>query len=299
VPIMTSAPFFRRVFRRHCKRLYSTRVIYFNRGQYYIAPLPIERIMSNHFCPSCGAELLSSLFMGSWKQVECPTCNEWIKVDVASPESYREREEEERVYDRYNDVEDDPPGNRLEECRDGQRLVIHVLRGTNGLISSFGGCLLFIVIAFSYFTWDVIWGDNKGSLDGLLVLGVAWGGVATMVGGWIFARFGSTSVMLEPNRLVVEHRLFGTRTHKEYRLGLQSRATLVASHRLWGDLVYGVRISAVGVQPVVAVWMLPGEKRWLARRINRHLRHPDWEDPQVDSSTEVKWILMDGFKLGE
>ena len=243
--------------------------------------------------------MLDSLFMGSWEKIECPTCNEWISVDVASPESFRQREAEDSGPDRYDDVEDDPPGDRLDEWRDGQRLVIHVLRGSNGLIRSFGGCLLFIVCAIGYFTWDAIWGDGKVSLDGLVVLSVAWGLVAPMLGGWIFARFGSTSIMQEPNRLVVEHRIFGIHTQKSYRLGLRSRATLVASHRLWGDLVYGVRISAVGEQPVFAIWLLPGEKRWVVRRINRHLRHADWEDPQYDDSAEVKCSLMDGFKFGE
>lgn len=82
--------------------------------------------------------------------------------------------------------------------------------------------------------------------------------------------------------MVVEHRLFGTRTQREYRLGLQTKATLIASYRLWENLVYGVRINAIGEQPVFATWLLPGEKRWIAQRINRHLRHADWENPHMD-----------------
>ncbi len=62
--------------------------------------------MSSHYCPACGAELLSSLFMGSWKQVDCPSCKQWIEVDVVAPEMARRRvqEQPDDVADRYDDV---------------------------------------------------------------------------------------------------------------------------------------------------------------------------------------------------
>ncbi|MBN2293270.1 MAG: hypothetical protein JXM70_12640 [Pirellulales bacterium] len=256
--------------------------------------------MSTHYCPCCGAELLSSLFMGSWKQIECPSCNEWIDVDVVAPGMTHHREQEDDdVADRYDDVEDDPPSDRLDEWRDGERLVIHILSGSNGLVGSLASAIVIISGILGFFTWNSIWGGGEDSLHVLVFLGLAWMFVASMMGAWIFARFGSTSVMVEPTRLVVEQRLFGTRKTREYRLGLRSKASLIASHRLWGDLVHGVRIGAVGEQPVIAVWLLPGEKRWIARRINRHLCHADWEYPQEDDTADVAWSIMDGFSWGE
>ncbi|MFH1267951.1 MAG: hypothetical protein ABIK89_19710 [Planctomycetota bacterium] len=256
--------------------------------------------MSNHRCPGCGAELLSSFFMGSPKQIECPTCNKLIDVDAVTPGSAREYVEEDgRCNSRYDDIEDDPVSDRLEERRDGDRLVIHVLPGCNDMLRGFGGCLLIGVGLLGFFTWDAFEAGGAGSLSDLAVLGFVWVCMAPMAGGWIFARFGSTIVMLEPTLLVVEHRLFGARMQKEYRLGLRTKATLVASFRLLEDLVYGVRINAMGEKPVFATWLLPSEKRWIARRINRHLHHADWEDPQMDHDAEVKWALMDGFQWGE
>lgn len=52
--------------------------------------------------------------------------------------------------------------------------------------------------SIGFFTWDAFWGSGGNSLNGLVVLGFAWVLVAPMMGGWIFARFGSSSVMLEP-----------------------------------------------------------------------------------------------------
>ncbi len=257
--------------------------------------------MSSHYCPACGAELLSSLFMGSWQQIECPSCNEWIDVDVVAPEMAhrRVREQPDDAADRYDDVEDDPPSERLDEWRDGDRLVIHVLRGSNGIVRGLGSAIVIVVSTLGFLTWYCLWGDGDKTIDELLFLSIAWMVVVSMAAAWVFARFGSTSVMVEPTRLVVEQRLFGTRRPREYRLSLQSRALLVASHRLWGDLVHGVRICAVGEKPVIAVWLLPGEKRWIARRINRHLRHADWDNPEVDDATEVVWSMMDGFSWGD
>ena len=257
--------------------------------------------MSSHYCPACGAELLSSLFMGSWKQVECPKCNEWIDLDVVAPDLAPRRVEEKTVdTSRYDDdIDDDPPSERLEDYLDGDRLVIHVHRGCNGLVRALGGAVLIMVGVLGYLTWDSLWGGGDNYLHDMLMLGFGWMLVAPVVVAWFFARFGSTSVMFEPMRVVVQQRLFGTRRQREYRVGLRTRASLVASHRLWGDAVYGVRISAVGDQPVIAVWLLPGEKRWIARRINRHLRHPDWETPQVDDNAEVVWSAMDGFQWGD
>ncbi len=256
--------------------------------------------MSNHYCPCCGAELPGSLLMGSSEQIECPACNEWISMDVVAPGSTRNREKENsRRDDRYDDVEDAPVSDRLDEWRDGDRLVIHMLPGSNHMVRGFAGCLLVTVGILGFFTWNEIWGNGDQGLTGLAVLGLTWMCVIPTVGGWIFARFGSSSVMLEPDRLVVEHRLFGLRTQSEYRLSLWAKAGLVASHRLSGDLVYGVRVNTAGGQPVFATWFLPDEKRWIARRINRHLRHPDWEQTPIDSNAEITCSMMDGFSWGE
>lgn len=259
--------------------------------------------MSSHYCPSCGAELLSSLFMGSWQQVECPACNEWINVDVVAPELvHRRGQDDDAAEDRYGKIEDDvddsPPSERLDDWLDGERLVIHVLRGSNGIVRALGGALVIIVGVLSFFTWNSIWGNGDDSITAMIMLGFVWVMVGPVAAAWVFARFGSTSVMLEPTRLVIEQRLFGTCRQREYRLTLRAKASLVASNRLWGDLVYGVRINAMGEQPSFAIWLLPGEKRWIIRRINRHLRHPDWDNPQVDDNAEVTWSVMDGFQWG-
>ncbi len=256
--------------------------------------------MSKHYCPCCGVELLGSLLMGSSEQIECPACNELIDVEVVAPGSIRKREKEDVRRDHpYDAIEDEPVSDRLDEFRDGDQLVIHVLRGSNYMLRGFGCCLLVIMGLLAFFTWHEIWGDGEEGLVGLAVLGFTGMCIVPMVGGWIFARFGSSSVLLEPERLVVEHRLFGVRTQKEYRLSLWAKAGLVALYEYFGDFVYGVRINTAGGQPVLATWLLPEEKRWIARRINRHLRHPDWEETPIDHSAELKWSLTDEVSFGE
>jgi hypothetical protein len=55
----------------------------------------------------------------------------------------------------------------------------------------------------------------------------------------------------------------------------------------------------VGEQPLFGRWLFQAEQEWIARRINRHLDNPDWEEVQINEETELEYSLMDGFAIGE
>ena len=120
-----------------------------------------------------------------------------------------------------------------------------------------------------------------------------------ILGGWIYSRFGRTRVRVESGWLEVENSLFGMKWGKEYALGLESHATLIATHRLFEEVYHAVRVSAVGEQPVFGRWLFQVEQEWIIQQINRHLKHGDWAEVTVNENTELEYALMDGFQWGE
>ena len=132
---------------------------------------------------------------------------------------------------------------------------------------------------------------------GYAVFTVFWALVVRLAGSLICARFETTSLLVEPERFVVEKRLFGFRRQASYRLTLASRATLTPVNRIWGNTIYAIRLGGPGQHARVVPWATDLEKRWLVQQINGHL-HGDRSEPEINPYETAVLSYMDGFQLG-
>ncbi len=253
-----------------------------------------------YFCPECGAELPEALVASGLSQVGCPACNRWVALDTVAPAhgpaTYHGMHRDEQ--DPFAD--DPPPSHRMEGWVEGRRLVIHIRAGSNRVVLALLGCVVCVAGTLGFMTYLGVAGKlDGGALDplGYAVFAVLWGLVARLAGSLVCARFEATSVLVEPEHLVVEKRLFGFRRQKTYRLGLASRATFTPICRIWRNTIYAIRIGGHGKHARIGPWLLDREKRWLVQQINGHL-HGDRSEPEIQPNETFTMSFMDGFEFG-
>ena len=196
-------------------------------------------------------------------------------------------------------LNDSAPGERVTAWEGKDRLLIQIGAGTSSAIRCLGFCAIGGLLLTAFLIWNALNRPGGPVIEEIAVLVVAFVLTIPVLGGYIYARFGKTGVRIEPGWLEIENSLFGLASRKEYSLGLGAGAMLVATHRIFGELSYGIRISAIGEQPIFGRWLFEMEQHWIVQQINRHLGHDDWERTIVDSNPEIEYSIMDGFRFGE
>jgi len=229
--------------------------------------------MSEYFCPRCGAMLSEDVLYGAGDELDCPECDERIRLQAAGVESGHLPQ---FVADSTEPqaVEEDPPGDRL-QCRVvGEQLVLFVPPGTSGANRAmlfFAVLWLGFVSLFTAAALAAVLSEGKGNWTPLLFLSLFWLVGLGMLYFWFRGRFGKTYILVEPNRLVTKFELLGREKYREYPLGEGSRASLVESYRQNNRPVYAVSVSATSRVAKFGTFLSPEEKGWIVKRINRHL----------------------------
>lgn len=254
-----------------------------------------KKTMFKHPCPRCGAELPDPTTARDDLAV-CPVCRE--PMSILGPQSPPQPSGNTFPL-LWKPLPDVRPSERIAAWACEDRLLVEIGSGSNSATRCLAFCGIGGLVFMALLLWEVL--NAPGGLihEDLIVPGVAFVLLLPVFGAWVYARFGKTRVRIEETWLEIENRLFGIPSRREYPLGLESRATLVGTHRLFNEVLYGIRIGAVGEQPVFGRWLFRPEQEWIVRQINRHLGHGDWDEVRFNENTEVEFSLMEGFSFGD
>ena len=231
-------------------------------------------IMSDYFCPKCGARLAEDFLYTAGDRFDCPECDRTVRLATVAPDLANQRGGESADVDVSEFKEEDTPSERI-ECRvaDGQ-LMIYIGPGSGKEVRSMG-------------CFAVAWLGIVGTITGVMLLGgaakeapllllIPFAGIFWAVGlGLLYfavrGRFGKQYLLVEPDRLVNKFELFGREKYKEFVLDVNSRASLVESFRSNNRPVYAVSVSGRDRPAKFGTFLPRKEKDWIVERINRHL----------------------------
>ena len=240
-------------------------------------------------CPHCGAPLDEGILATFGEEFDCPECDQTVRMDELqasqaapqqphpeSPVAHQEAAPAEEP------ISDTPPPGRLQCVQKDSQLILLILPGSNRAVRSLGCFAIFWLSMISFFTWmflrmDLAAGNMPfpAGVFFLLVLSVFWIAGLVLLYCWLSGRFGKTYVLVEPDRAVVRHVLFGRERLREYPLDRTSHAKLVESYRQNDQPVYKIAITtASGAPASFGTFLSDEEKQWLVARINRHLGVP-------------------------
>jgi len=241
-------------------------------------------------CPHCGAPLDEGILATFGEEFDCPECDQTVRMDELqasqaapqqphpeSPVAHQEAAPAEEP------ISDTPPPGRLQCVQKDSQLILLILPGSNRAVRSLGCFAIFWLSMISFFTWiflrmDLAAGNMPfpAGVFFLLVLSVFWIAGLVLLYCWLSGRFGKTYVLVEPDRAVVRHVLFGRERLREYPLDRTSHAKLVESYRQNEHPVYKIAITtASGAPASFGTFLSDEEKDWLIARINRHLGVPN------------------------
>jgi hypothetical protein len=199
---------------------------------------------------------------------------------------------------------DAPPGDRLHCELQGDELIIAVLPGVSTVTDWFGrsSVVLLVIIALigAGLEFGGVFPDCERN-DWMLALAFAAASAMSTIGYWLTARFGKTFLIIEPDRLLIQRRVLGTRLSRQYQLASYSKAKLAPTHVFNDTPIYSVSVAAVEDHPRFADSLSLEEQIWLVRRINQHLGQDDGSDPVIERGGEPPqhWGLMSGVEFGE
>jgi len=241
-------------------------------------------------CPHCGAPLDEGILATFGEEFDCPECDQTVRMDELqasqaapqqphpeSPVAHQEAAPAEEP------ISDTPPPGRLQCVQKDSQLILLILPGSNRAVRSLGCFAIFWLSMISFFTWIFLRMDLAAGkmpfpagVIFLLVLGGFWIAGLVLLYCWLSGRFGKTYVLVEPDRAVVRHVLFGRERLREYPLDRTSHAKLVESYRQNDQPVYKIAITtASGAPASFGTFLSDEEKDWLIARINRHLGVPN------------------------
>lgn len=231
--------------------------------------------MSDRTCPRCRADLDDDLISRT-NSTACPFCgadvSELYETDVEPHEGFVEETG-------TSALEGPPSGSRVLVVEsDADRLVVAVPPG--GKSARGIGCFAVLWNGFmTLFTGAMMaaWfgGQNDMPIFAFVIVAVFWAVGIGFAYAWIRARFMTTYLLLERDRLVVQRILFGRKWNGETTLGPESRAKLDTSYSENDVPVYHVEVSGTNRTEKFGLRLGDDEKQWFVRAINEFLHGPE------------------------
>jgi hypothetical protein len=227
--------------------------------------------MAGYFRPRCGSLLAADFLRTAGPQYDCPERDESLSVAEVAPDSTRPGSLNAPA---AGLAEESLPGARLRSYVAGSQLVLHIPPGSSRRARSLG---LFAAVWCAFVGVFTAMAIGTGGLQPPQVyvlvpfLAVFWLIGLAMFRFWLWARFGKTYVLLEPDRVVVRKELFSREKFKESSLREGSRAKLEMVYEEDGRPVYCVAVTTAAKPARFGTFLAPEEKDWLVERINRHL----------------------------
>lgn len=241
------------------------------------------------YCPHCGTPLDEGFLAAQGSEFDCPECDRTIRLEelqgaeaaaqVRGAEGGSSADGGSVVAE--EPISDVPPPGRVECVQKDSQLIILILPGSNRVVRSLGCMAIFwlgiVATVTGMFLPVVLRGNMPGdALPFVAIFAIVfWGAGTAMLYFWLMGRFGKTYVLVEPDRVVIRHVLFGRERLQEYPLDAASHAELVESYRQNNQPVYKVAIrTGSDVSASFGTFLSDEEKQWLVARINRHLGVP-------------------------
>lgn len=206
---------------------------------------------------------------------ECPFCGAGLGRKAADPSTVAvdRRGNTLSTHDsRFFPLDDLPGKRRVDVIRDDRQTAILKITGGGRRSTS----LLIFAAVWNAIAWPVfiifaVTADDVPRIatliPGLLVI-VGLG--MTYVG--LRMKFGQTLVLLESERIALQHILFGWKTTKQFSLDEDSRASLEMAYQQNNEPVYRVEVHGSNGTAKLATSLSYQEKQWLVNGINNFLQ---------------------------